>query len=69
VWLIEFASLKNHELASTFVADVLGVKEAPGDSPTRPRDLPASKTTLLIFDNCEHLVSAVAQLAAFRRLG
>jgi transcriptional regulator with XRE-family HTH domain len=64
IWLVEFASIADAELVSQAAAAVLGVTEQPGASVedlllTRLRSWQA----LLIFDNCEHLVSACAALA------
>ena len=64
VWLVEFAALADATLVAKTVAGVLGVREAPG----RPIltvliDYLRSKELLLILDNCEHLLSACAQLA------
>lgn len=64
-WLIELASLDNGALVSPAVADVLDVDATSGQSSLdalveklRPKQL------LLVLDNCEHLVSACADLAA-----
>lgn len=65
VWLVEFAALSDATLVAKTVAAALGVREAPG----RPIltvliDYLRSKELLLILDNCEHLLSACAELAA-----
>jgi predicted ATPase/DNA-binding SARP family transcriptional activator len=64
VWLVELAPLVDPTLVPQAVAAVLGVREQPGRSVAetlldrlRPRFL------LLVLDNCEHLLTAVAQLA------
>jgi non-specific serine/threonine protein kinase len=64
VWLTEFAPLADPALVSQAVASALGVPEQPGRALVdtladhlRPRPI------LLVFDNCEHLVAACAQLA------
>lgn len=63
VWLVELAPLSDPELVPQVVAGALGVREQP--------DLPLSETlsnhlrsrrTLLILDNCEHLIEATARL-------
>ena len=63
VWLVEFASLSDPTLVAQTVAAALGVRESAG----RPilnllTDYLRSKELLLILDNCEHLLSASAQL-------
>src|SRR5437016_886728 len=64
VWLVELAALADPALVSQTVASALGVREEPG----RPlwetlRDYLRPKALLLLLDNCEHLLSACAQLA------
>ena len=64
VWLIEFAPLNDAALVSHAVASTLGLQETGG----RPLitaliDVLREKQRLLIFDNCEHLIEACAQLA------
>jgi predicted ATPase/class 3 adenylate cyclase/uncharacterized protein HemY len=63
VWLVEFASLSDAMLVPQTVAAVLGIRESAG----RPiltllTDYLRSKELLLILDNCEHLLTACAQL-------
>jgi predicted ATPase/class 3 adenylate cyclase len=64
VWFVELASVTDARLVPQAVASVLGVIEEPGRPVTealvkfvRDREL------LVIFDNCEHLVRACADLA------
>ena len=64
VWFIDLAPLRDAALVASEVAQVLGVREEP----SRPlaQTLGAalkSRCTLLIFDNCEHLIKASADLA------
>jgi len=64
VWLVELGTVTDPALVPQTLASVLGVREEPG----RPlqRILAAylkSRQVLLILDSCEHLVSAVAELA------
>jgi len=63
VWFAELAALADPTLVPESVATPLGVKEQPGellrDSLIRHLE---TKTTLLIIDNCEHLLSACAEL-------
>jgi predicted ATPase len=66
VWLGELASLSDAELVARAVAEALGVQEQPGVSLTDSIvDTIRDKRTLLVLDNCEHLVSAVAGLVDF----
>jgi predicted ATPase/DNA-binding SARP family transcriptional activator/DNA-binding CsgD family transcriptional regulator/Flp pilus assembly protein TadD len=63
VWLIELASLSEPELVAQEVAGALGAREQPG----RPLlesllDTLVDKEMLLLLDNCEHLIDAVASL-------
>lgn len=63
VWLVEFASLSDPTLVAQTVAAALGVRESAG----RPiinllTDYLRIRELLLIIDNCEHLLSACAQL-------
>ncbi len=64
VWLLEFAPLADPAIVPQVLATTLGVREEAG------RPLPATlidhlraKRVLLLFDNCEHLIDACAQLA------
>ena len=64
VWLVELAALSDPELVTQEVAGVLGIRE---ESEKRLRqtlmDTLRSQSLLLVLDNCEHLVDAVARLA------
>ncbi len=64
VRLIEFAALTDASLVAQTVAKTLDLEGSPRQ-PLREMlaDHLRSKHTLLIFDNCEHLVTACAQLA------
>jgi non-specific serine/threonine protein kinase len=63
VWLVELAPLSDPDLLPQAVASVLSVREAPGRSleETLVESL-RPKRTLLVLDNCEHLVGACAPL-------
>jgi len=63
-WLVELAPLTDPALVFQAVASVLGVQETPGSSLVdtlvgylEPR------CTLIVLDNCEHLVDSCASLA------
>jgi predicted ATPase len=66
VWLVGFAPLSEASLVPQAVAEVLGVREHPGRSLTeRIADTlrqEEEEETLLVFDNCEHLVDVCARL-------
>jgi predicted ATPase/class 3 adenylate cyclase len=64
VWFVEFAPLADAALIAQTVLTTLGLREEPG----RPvletlTQYLGSKEVLLILDNCEHLIAAVAQFA------
>jgi non-specific serine/threonine protein kinase len=64
VWLVDLAPLSDPSLVPQAVASTLGVREQPGRSLTVAlSDYLASKTVLLVLDNCEHLIAACAELA------
>ncbi len=63
VWLVQLAQLSDPELAPQAVAAALGVVEQPDRSLAQTlSNYLASRQTLLLLDNCEHLVGAVARL-------
>jgi predicted ATPase len=64
VWLVELATLTQPDVLADTVAAVLGVREDP-ERPLQTTLLNylRNKSLLLILDNCEHLVAAVARLA------
>jgi predicted ATPase len=64
VWWVELASLTGPDLVPRRVASTLGVVESQGRSISELLvDYLESRKTLLILDNCEHLVEACASLA------
>ncbi|HEY6712996.1 MAG TPA: tetratricopeptide repeat protein [Rubrobacter sp.] len=63
VWLVELAALSEGELVPQAVAQALGVPEQPDRSLLETlKDVLRSRKMLLVVDNCEHLVEAVASL-------
>ncbi len=65
VWLVELAPISDASLVPQAVARALSVKEMPG----RPlletlREAVRTRRTMLVLDNCEHVVEAVARLVA-----
>lgn len=70
VWLIELAPISEAEFIPQAVAQVLSVREEPGRPLTETlSDYLLGKRLLLLLDNCEHLLEAVANfLAVVRRI-
>jgi predicted ATPase len=71
VWLVELAPLSESSLVERQLATVLGIREAAATSGPGARTLTdrlvdhlAPRRTLVLLDNCEHLVEACAALAA-----
>lgn len=63
VWLVELAALTDPGLVIDSLASVLGVKEESGQSLLNTvSDYLVRKSTLLIMDNCEHVVDVCAEL-------
>jgi predicted ATPase/class 3 adenylate cyclase len=64
VWFIDLAPVSDARMVAQTVAATLGVKEEPGRTLLEVLMRHAEdRKTLLIFDNCEHLVGACASLA------
>jgi len=64
VWLVELAPLADPVTVPRAVASAMGIAEAPGQSTEEVlASALSSKAALLILDNCEHLLDAVAGLA------
>ncbi len=64
VWLIELAALSDPSLVPKTIAAVLDVPEQPGRPVTETLvDALRSKSSLLVLDNCEHLLPACAHLS------
>src|SRR5439155_14212769 len=64
IWLVPLAALVDPALVPPAVAAALGVREAPGVPLSDALvDFLFDKTSLLVLDNCEHLVEAAAGLA------
>ena len=63
VWWVGLAPLSDPDLVPQAVASVLDVREAPGRSLTEVlAEHLKPKKTLLVLDNCEHLIDACAIL-------
>jgi predicted ATPase/class 3 adenylate cyclase len=62
VWLLELAPLSDPQLVTETIARLFGISIAAGKAPTETLVVfLKDKRTLLILDNCEHLVAPVAQ--------
>jgi predicted ATPase/DNA-binding SARP family transcriptional activator len=65
VWLAELAAVGEAAGVPRAVGDVLGVREAPGVALVDAiADRLGASDTLLLVDNCEHVVGACAELVA-----
>jgi predicted ATPase/DNA-binding XRE family transcriptional regulator len=63
IWLVDLALLSDFALVPTSVLTTLGLIEQAGHSSVSILiDFLRAKRTLLILDNCEHLIQACAQL-------
>jgi non-specific serine/threonine protein kinase len=64
VWLVQLDQLRDHALVAEAVARALGLQDRAGyASAATLADYLAGRQLLLVLDNCEHLVDAVAKLA------
>ena len=62
VWLVDFAAIRDPDLIPQPVAAVLGLRASPGVSLTEAvAGYLRQKTALLVLDNAEHLLEAVAR--------
>jgi predicted ATPase len=63
VWLIELAAVADPDAVPDAVAAVLGIKQQPGMSVTESIATTLDgRKRLLVFDNCEHVLDAAADL-------
>src|SRR4029079_13456883 len=63
VWLVELAAVGDPAAVPDAVANTLAVTPAPGASMSdRVAERLAGRRALLVLDNCEHLLDAVALL-------
>ena len=64
VWLVRLDQLRDEALVAQAVAGALGLQDRAGfRRPRRWRTTLPGRQLLLVLDNCEHLVDAVAKLA------
>jgi predicted ATPase/DNA-binding CsgD family transcriptional regulator/DNA-binding XRE family transcriptional regulator len=66
VWFVELAALSDPLLIARSVAYVLGIREQPGRLLLASvADAIGDRQLLLVLDNCEHVMSACAELVEF----
>ncbi|TCM41231.1 BTAD domain-containing putative transcriptional regulator [Kribbella sp. VKM Ac-2568] len=64
VWLVELAAVSDERAVVGAMASALGISEKPGESTTEALVTALSDAkSLVVLDNCEHVVDAAAQLA------
>lgn len=63
VWLVDLTSLKDPALVPQTVAATLGVRDSAAGPVRAVVEFLTSQRTLLVLDNCEHLIDACAALA------
>ena len=63
VWLVELAAVSDQGAVASTIADVLGIAARPGQSALATLlDALAPQETLIVLDNCEHLIDACADV-------
>jgi predicted ATPase/class 3 adenylate cyclase/DNA-binding CsgD family transcriptional regulator len=62
VWVAELAPLSDAALVAATVAAVLGVQDPASSDPVALIKAKVSRPTLLVLDNCEHLLDASSKL-------
>jgi predicted ATPase len=64
VWVFEWAAVNDAAAVPDAVAAVLGITQQPGRSVAESAATALEgRVRLLVFDNCEHLLDAVADLS------
>ena len=63
VWLIELAPLRDHELIASEIAGAVGVRPGGGDALQGLAEALVGERSLIVLDNCEHLLDAAADVA------
>jgi predicted ATPase/DNA-binding CsgD family transcriptional regulator len=64
VWWVDLAPLGDEELVGAAIAEALGVRPLPGMTPLQAAGaFLASRRSLVVLDNCEHLAGACAEAA------
>jgi predicted ATPase/class 3 adenylate cyclase/DNA-binding CsgD family transcriptional regulator len=62
VWLAELAGVADPDLVPAAIATALGIQQGGGSAMETLADVLAARQVLLVLDNCEHLIDAVARL-------
>jgi len=63
IWFVELASLADPDLIPQTILSAISIREQPGKTPLEVlKDYLHEKQTLIVFDNCEHLIEASAQV-------
>jgi predicted ATPase len=64
-WFVDFAPLRDEQLVDTTVLTALGARPSRASSSTGALiDFLRKRRTLLVFDNCEHVVGAAARASS-----
>ena len=63
VWLVDLSVLNEQSQVPEAIADVVRLSAGTGDETIALEDLLRDREMLLLLDNCEHLIGAVAQCA------
>lgn len=62
-WLAELAPVQDPELVASELVSALGLQARSADAVTAVASAVARRTTLIVLDNCEHVLGAAASLA------
>lgn len=63
VWLVELAAVADQGAVASTITDALGIAPRPGQSALATLlDALATQQTLIVLDNCEHLIDACADV-------
>ncbi|MGW8317152.1 MAG: NB-ARC domain-containing protein [Bacteroidales bacterium] len=64
VWFVDFSPVTTNEMVAREIMEVLGITEAPDRSLVESLiEQAKDKNMLVVFDNCEHVVSLCAEIA------
>ncbi len=64
VWWVDLGALRSADQVAPAIAQATGIPLGDGDPATLLRRALALRDTLLVLDNCEHLIADVAHIAA-----
>src|SRR5882757_3587540 len=62
-WLVRLADVHSADVIASTVASAIGLSQFVGDTELAIRRAVADRSAVLVLDNCEHLVAAVAAFA------